>query len=173
MLDAARRLLAQDGADSSMKAIAAAAGVGVATLYRRFPAREDLIEAVYRSENERLAGRAGVLLAELGAVEGLRAWAQEWIDYMLLKRGMAEALPAILSSRAGLRAESRDALFAAVGELLSAGKDEGSIRPLDPQDVLMLFGGITLVAQHEDRRDLADRLLELAFVGLLANPGAS
>ena len=150
-----------------MKAIAAAAGVGVATLYRRFPAREDLIEAVYRAENERLATRGRVLLAERGPVQALRAWAKEWVDYMLLKRGMAEALPAILSSRAGLRAQSRNALFAAIGELLSAGEDEGTIRPLDPQDVLMLFGGITLIAEHEDQPDLAYRLLDLAITGLL------
>jgi AcrR family transcriptional regulator len=172
VLDAARSLLATEGADSSMKAIAAAAGVGVATLYRRFPTREDLIEAVYRSENQRLAARASTLLDELAPVDALRAWAEEWVEYMLVKHGMAEALPAILTSRTGLRAESRQALFDAVGELLRAGRQDGTVRPLDPQDVLMLFGGITLVAEHEGRRALASRLLDLAFGGVLAPGGA-
>ena len=71
--------------------------MGIATLYRRFPTREALVEATYRSETERLAASSGELLARLAPEAALRAWMDGFVDYMLTKSGMAEALPAILA----------------------------------------------------------------------------
>ena len=171
VLDAARDLLGDPGRDSSMKAIAAAAGVGVATLYRRFPTREALIEAVYRAETERLGARAPQLLEELEPAAALRAWADEFVEYMLLKDGMADALPAILSQRDGLRTHSRAVLLDAITLLVEAARTAGQVRPdLDPFDVNMAFGGVTLIAQHESDRELAGRLLDLTFSGILRAP---
>ena len=167
ILGAAARLLAQDGADTSLKAIAQAADVGIATLYRRFPTRDDLIEATYRNETERLGRRADELLAELAPDAALRAWMASFVDYVLTKNGMSEALPAILAARDGLRAHSRDVLRAAIDRILRAAVAAHLLRDDVPaDDVMMAVGGVTLIVSHEHQRALADRLLDLVIDGL-------
>lgn len=172
LLEAAAQAFARHGADASLKAIAADAGLGIGTLYRRFPTREDLIEAVYRSENARLSSAASSLLAELAPLKALRAWMEDFVDYMLTKQGMSDALPMILASHDGLRTQTRQTLEDAVTVLVEAGQRDSSLRrDIDPNDVLMALGGITLIAGHEDRRDLASRLLTLLLDGLIAQRG--
>jgi AcrR family transcriptional regulator len=166
LLEAAAEACARDGADTSLKAIAKA-GAGIGTLYRRFPTREQLIEATYRNETERLASSAAALLDTRPAAEALRAWMDGFLDYMLTKQGMAEALPAILASAEGLRTHSRDLLRDAIARLLTAGADAGSLRPdVAPDDVMMALGGITMIAAHERQRDLAGRLADLLMDAL-------
>jgi AcrR family transcriptional regulator len=173
LLEVAAGAFGRDGADASLKAIAAAAGVGIGTLYRRFPAREDLIEATYRNETERLCESAAVLLADRDPVDALRAWMERFTDYMGAKRGMADALPAILAARAGLRSHSRRALGEAVGLLLAAGVAAGRLRAdVTAGDVLMALGGITLISEHEEQRELASRLISLLLDGLAARGAA-
>jgi len=170
LLEVAARSFARDGADASLKAIAAEAGVGIGTLYRRFPTREDLIEATYRSETTRLAGSATRLLDDRAPVDALREWMESFVEYMLTKQGMAEALPAILATREGLRQHSRQALADAVAALLNAGVARGELRSdVAAADVLMALGGITLIGEHERRRDLASRLISLLLDGLVAS----
>jgi len=174
LLEVAARAFAREGADTSLKAIAAEAGVGIGTLYRRFPTREDLIEATYRNETALLWESASHLLREQPPVAALRAWMERFVDYMLTKRGMAEALPAILADREGLRAHSRQALGSAVGELLRAGVAANELRAdVSAADVLMALGGITLISGHEDERRLASRLISLLLDGLVATRDAS
>jgi AcrR family transcriptional regulator len=169
LLQVAAAAFARHGTDTSLKAIAAEAGVGIGTLYRRFPTREDLIEAVYRSENDRLSAAAGGLLEEMPAIDALRAWMEGFVDYMVTKQGMADALPTILAARDGLRAQSRHALVGAVESLVDAGQRDGVLRPdIEPYDVVMALGGITLIAEHEDQRQLASRLITLLIDGLVA-----
>ncbi|MFJ3224493.1 TetR/AcrR family transcriptional regulator [Streptomyces sp. NPDC086783] len=173
LLEAAARAFAQEGADASLKAIAAEAGVGIGTLYRRFPAREDLIEATYRDQTDRLCASVRELLADRAPVAALREWSEAFVDYMLTKRGMADALPAILASREGLRRHSREALGTAVAILLEAGIATGQVREdAAPNDVLMALGGITLITGHEHQRDLASRLIGLLLDGLAAGDGS-
>ncbi|WP_225849025.1 TetR/AcrR family transcriptional regulator [Streptomyces sp. HPF1205] len=167
LLEVAARAFAQHGPDASLKAIAAEAGVGIGTLYRRFPTREDLVEATYRNETDRLCASVRDLLDDRAPVTALREWAEMFVDYMLTKQGMADALPAILAAREGLRAHSRDALGAAVTTLLEAGTTAGQIREdAAPNDVLMALGGITLISGHEHQRPLASRLIALLLDGL-------
>jgi len=167
LLEAAARAFARDGADTSLKAIAHDAGVGIGTLYRRFPTRDDLIEATYRNETTRLCERAPELLATSPPRDALRGWAEGFVDYMLTKTGMAEALPGILAAQDGLRLHSRDLLRTAIDTLLTAGIADGSVRDDVPaNDVMMALGGITLIAGHESQRQLASRLLELLIDGL-------
>lgn len=169
LLEVAARAFARDGAEASLKAVAAEAGVGIGTLYRRFPAREDLIEATYRNETTRLAASAAELLDGREPLDALRAWMERFAEYMLTKRGMADALPAILASRGGLREHSRQALGDAVETLLDAGAAAGRLRPgLSAGDVLMALGGITLIAEHEQQPELAPRLISLLLLGLAA-----
>lgn len=167
LLEVAAQVFAREGADTSLKAIAAEAGVGIATLYRRFPTREDLIEATYRSRTDLLCDSTSSLLDELAPVEAMRAWMERFVDYMLTKQGMADALPAILAAREGLRLHSREALLGAMTTLVAAGIAADRIRAdVSPSDVLMALGGITLISGHEHQRDLATRLIAILLDGL-------
>lgn len=173
LLEVAAQVFAREGADTSMKAIAAEAGVGIGTLYRRFPTREDLIEATYRSRTDLLCESASRLLREAAPIDATRAWMGGFVDYMLTKQGMADALPAILATREGLRLHSREALASAVTELLAAGTAADDFRSdASPSDVLMALGGITLISGHEHQRELATRLIDLLLAGLTVRAGA-
>lgn len=172
LLEVAARAFASEGADASLKAIAAEASVGIGTLYRRFPTREDLIEATYRNETTRLAESAAQLLQDRAPVDALRDWMEQFVDYMQTKQGMADALPAILAAREGLRLHSREALGQAIATLLAAGTAAGQLREdAAPGDVMMALGGITLISGHEDQRELASRLISLLLDGLVVSRG--
>jgi len=169
LLEVAARAFAREGADTSLKAIAAEAGVGIGTLYRRFPTREDLIEATYRNQTTILCESARTMAGELPPLDALRTWMESFVDYMLTKQGMADALPAILATRDGLRLHSRTALAEAVETLLAAGIATGALRPdCSASDVLMALGGITLISEHEHQRELASRLISVLLDGLVA-----
>ncbi|WP_431037984.1 TetR/AcrR family transcriptional regulator [Streptomyces sp. P6-2-1] len=173
LLEAAARAFAREGADASLKAIASEAGVGIGTLYRRFPAREDLVEATYRAETARLAAAADALLAARPPVEALTAWMEDFVEYMRTKRGMAEALPAILATREGLRLRSRELLGEAVATLLRHGAAAGVLRSdVTARDVLMALGGVTMISGYEDDPALASRLVGLLVDGLVTVRGA-
>jgi AcrR family transcriptional regulator len=174
LLEAAARRFAAEGAEASLKGIAADAGVGIGTLYRRFPTREDLVEATYRNETDRLCESARPLLKKRAPVDAFRAWMESFVDYMLTKQGMADALPAILATREGLRLQSREALAGAVELLLAAGMEDGAFRDdVSAADVLMALGGITLISGHEDQRELSSRLISLLLDGLAASHSSS
>ena len=171
LLEAAAEAFTRDGAETSLKAIAQTAGVGIGTLYRRFPTRDDLIEAVYRNETIRLCDSAAMLVETMDPVAALRTWMDSFITYMLTKHGMSDALPAILASVDGLRMASRAMLSDAVATLLDAGVRTGDFRSDVPAaDVMMALGGITLIAGAEHQRDLAVRLVDLLIAGLTPRP---
>jgi AcrR family transcriptional regulator len=167
LLDAAARAFGRDGSDASLKAIAADAGVGIGTLYRRFPTRERLIEAVYRNESARLAAAADELLADSPPAVALRAWMELFLDYMATEHAMADALRAVLVSDGALRMQTRDLLTDALARLLDAGVATGVVTAkVDPHDVLMALGGATMIAGDPDQREQAHRLLDLLMGGL-------
>jgi AcrR family transcriptional regulator len=167
LLEAAARAFASEGADASLKAIAKDAGVGIATLYRRFQSREELIEATYRHETARLCAAASEILQDAPPTAALRAWMDRFVDYMATKHGMADALHAVLVTRGDLRMKTRDLLTAALTALMEAGVADGAVRrDVDPDDVLMALGGVTLIAGDPSQRDLAGRLLDLLMDSL-------
>jgi AcrR family transcriptional regulator len=159
LLAVAVRAFSQDGPDVPLDAIAREAGVGIGTLYRHFPTREALVEAAYRTELDRLCDAAPTLLAELPPEQALRAWMDRFVDYMTTKRGMADALKALIASGGNPYAHSRDRMLAAVESLLAAGVTAGTLRPdVNAADVLAGLSGVTLAAGE---RDQAGRLLDL------------
>ncbi len=160
LLVAAAEAFGRDGANASVKEIAKAAGVGVGTLYRRFPAKELLIEATYRNEVQRLCDAAPELAERLEPAEALRSWMERFIDFMAAKDGMADVLRVVLTDE-GERLETRAMLAGAIESLLTV-----DMRA-DPGDVLMALGGISLIAASEGRRDLAGRLIDLLLHGVL------
>jgi len=169
LLEAAAAAFSRDGAIASVKDIARAAGVGIGTLYRRFPSKELLIEATYRREVHDLCNAALELSASRPPEEALRAWMELFLDFMATKQGMADALRVVLTDETE-RLETRARLAEAIGHLLAAGVSQSVTRPqVDSMDVLMALGGISLITASERRSDLAARLVDLLLYGILAS----
>jgi AcrR family transcriptional regulator len=167
LLQVAARHFAADGGGASMKAIAREAGVGIGTLYRGFPTRELLIEAAYRRQSQRLADAASELLREQPPLAALRAWAEQFLDYMATRRGLAGALQTLLRSDERLRLKTREVLIDSLAMLLRAGERDGVLRPgLDAVDVVLALGGLAMIIGEEPGPGLRDRLLDLLLNGL-------
>jgi AcrR family transcriptional regulator len=96
ILEVAKSAFAHSGADASLDDVAKQAGVGAGTLYRHFPTREALIEAVYRAEVEKLAAAQERLAREMPPLEALRAWMLLFVDYIATKQIVAPALNTIV-----------------------------------------------------------------------------
>jgi AcrR family transcriptional regulator len=167
LLAAAVAAFSGSGPEATLESIARAAGVGIGTLYRHFPSREALIDAAYRSELARLCDSVPGLLAALPPDRALRAWMDNFVDYMTTKRGMAEALRAVVASGGNPFAESRARLLAAIDGLLQAGAQAGLLRPdVSPDDVLVGISGVSVLAAEPSQRDQAGRLVDLIMDGL-------
>jgi AcrR family transcriptional regulator len=166
LLDAAVRAFSLD-AEVTLDAIAKDAGVGIGTLYRHFPTREALVEATYRNELAKLCDAVPDLLQTMPPEEATRAWMDRYVDYMATKRGLADALRAVVASGGNPYAQSRGRLVAAITMLLDAGAEAGTIRSdIEPADVLMSLSGITLATSEPAQRAQATRLLDLLTDGL-------
>lgn len=167
LLASAMRMLSEDGLSTTLDAIAKDAGVGIGTLYRHFPTREALIEAVYRNELTAVCDAAPALLDELAPAEATRAWMDRYIDFMIAKHGMADALRAVIASGGNPYAHSRDLLGSAIKLLLDAGAADGVFRKdVDADDVLISISGVALAAGEPSMREQAGRLLDLLLDGL-------
>ena len=171
LLEVAVRAFSAGGPEPTLESIAAEAGVGIGTLYRHFPTREALVEEAYRSELARLCDAASELLAGLPADRALREWMDRFVGYMTTKRGMAEALRAVIASGGNPFAESRARLAAAVAVLLEAGSAAGVLRAdVAAGDVLTMLSGVSLAAGEPSAREQAGRLLDLLMDGLRPFP---
>jgi AcrR family transcriptional regulator len=168
LLDAAVRAFSRDDEpEVTMEGIARDAGVGIGTLYRHFPTREALVEAAYRNELARLCDAVPGLLAALPPDQATRVWMDLFVDYMTTKRGMADALRAVIAAGGNPYAHSRDALLTAIGSLLDAAAAAGTLRAdIAPADALASLSGVSLSAGAPDQRDQASRLLDLLMDGL-------
>jgi AcrR family transcriptional regulator len=166
LLEVAKTAFAAHGPDVSLEAIARRAGVGIGTLYRHFPTREAIVEAVYRREVEQLAASADRLLAELPPGEALRQWMRLFIDYFATKKAVAPALAAMVGGTAIFRS-SGDAIRAAIGKLLDRAIASGDVRAdIDPADVMQALSGLAYNIAGSDWRDRALRLVDIVVAGL-------
>ncbi|MFF7610013.1 TetR family transcriptional regulator [Streptomyces parvulus] len=167
LLTAAALAFARDGAAATLKQIAKDAGVGIGTLYRRFPTREQLVDATYRYETARLAARAADLIGGLPADRALRTWMSEVLDYLAAKHGMADTLKTLLREDERLGSLTRERLTGAVEDFRLAGTAQKVIREDVPAaDILTALAGVTLAAGEPHQRARAERLLDLLMDGL-------
>jgi AcrR family transcriptional regulator len=167
LLDVAVRAFAEQGLDAATRSIAKQAGVGVGTLYRHFPTREALIDAAYQHELTRVCEKAEELLARHTAADATRAWVDHLLDYATAKRGMSEALNAVIASGGDPYASSHTLLVNAVGALLEAGAQDGTLRTdISREDVLLAMSGIAQSTGQYGTREQAARLIDLLMDGL-------
>jgi AcrR family transcriptional regulator len=155
---------AADGRPVSLESIARDAGVGIGTLYRHFPNREALIEAIYRSELAEVAEAAEQLLKRHPPKAALRRWMDRYADFVAAKRGMAESLMALFNAGAVEPSKTHASIAAAVGLLLAAGADDGSLRAdVLADDVVSSLLGIFLASGSPDQ---TGRMLDLLVAGI-------
>ena len=167
LLAVAVRAFSEEGPDVTLESIARDAGVGIGTLYRHFPTRESLVEAAYRNELGRLCDATAGLLRAMPPDDATRMWMDRFIDYMAAKRGMADALRAVIASGGDPFAETMGRLLGAITALLGAGAAAGTMRgDVEPGDVLASLSGVSLAAGEPAQRDQARRLLDLLMDGL-------
>ncbi|HKT02847.1 MAG TPA: TetR family transcriptional regulator [Rugosimonospora sp.] len=172
LLEVAVRAFAQEGAEVTLEAVAKEAGVGIGTLYRHFPTREALVEAAYRTELARLCDGVPELLRHRAPDRAMREWMDRFVGYMSTKRGMSDALRAVIASGGNPFATSRERLVAAIGALLDAGIEAGTVRSdVAPLDVLMSLSGISMVATGPSQREQVGRTLDLLMDGLRYRAG--
>jgi AcrR family transcriptional regulator len=143
VLAAAREAFAEGGESTALEQIARRAGVGIGTLYRHFPNRQALLEALYVSELEQIS-RSAATLDDPDPWRTLNAWFERLVAYLATKRALANELLNYLDPDAPLFTECRASLFAAGEPLLKRAQDAGVVRPdVDFSDVLHMVGGIT------------------------------
>jgi AcrR family transcriptional regulator len=167
LLAAATRVFASADSETSMRAIAREAGVGIATLYRHFPTRESLIEAVYRDQVVRLRVGARELLSQLAPAAALRRWMDLFGDWIATKNGMLDTLLAMIESGEIAHAQTRTELLAAITEMLDAGRVAGDLRAdVTAEDVADSLIGIFTVAHPPEHEARTTRLLNILMDGL-------
>jgi AcrR family transcriptional regulator len=167
LLEVATRVFASADAETSLRAIAREAGVGIATLYRHFPTRESLVEAVYRDQVVRLTNGARDLLADLPPAAALRRWMDLFGDWIATKKGMLDTLLTMIESGAVGHARTRDELLTAISAILDAGRAAGDLRSdVTPEEIAASLIGIFTVAHQPGQTVSADRLLDILLDGL-------
>jgi len=164
ILETAHALLAES-ADVSMNEIAKRAGVGAGTLYRHFPAREDLILAVYRHDVRKLVDSIDEVIAAYPPLEAFTTWFETLAAYIRVKHGLGEALHNAAIQNA--IDETYKPVVAAVTKLLDACVADDSVRHgLDPADVLLLMGYLWRVAPDENGVRQGRRLTQIVLDGI-------
>jgi len=167
LLATAKAAFADKGSGASMDEIARTAGVGAGTLYRHFPNRDALIEAVYLNETQQLAQAATELAASFSPVEALRAWMRLFVDYIATKKVLASALSAMVGGSTELYATSWARISGAMSLLVERARAAGDIRPdADPADLLRALAGFTYGAASPDWQASALRLIDILMDGL-------
>ncbi len=166
LLEAAMAVFTVSGVDAPVREIAVKAGVGIATLYRCFPQRSDLIVAVFRHEIDACADDAPLLAAQHAPGEALALWMQRYAQLIATKRGLAAALHSGDTAFSTLPAYFDKRLRPALGALLDAAAATGEMRTdIEPYDLLRAVGNLCMSAK-DDQTDYVRRMITLIVDGL-------
>jgi AcrR family transcriptional regulator len=167
VLEAAKAVFSTGGAEASLEAVAKRAGVGIGTLYRHFPTREALYEAVYRREVEQLGELADSLKDEGEPVEALRRWISSNIEFVATKKGMVAALALAAYPSSELHSFSFERLTKAIGVLLTRAVAAGEIRAdVTPEDLLRALIGMCYLHDQPGWQSTVVRLMDVFVDGL-------
>ncbi len=168
VLAAAREAFAEGGESTALEEIARRAGVGIGTLYRHFPNRQALLEALYLNEVEAIC-RSAEELDGGDPWEALQSWFERLIGYLATKRALAHELLDYLDQDAALFQTCRASLFAAGEPLLARAQAAGAVRSdVEFSDVMQLVGGIAKIPSSDPAQ--VEHILRIALDGLRYQP---
>jgi AcrR family transcriptional regulator len=171
VLEAARLVFSQGGTEAGLASVARQAGVGIGTLYRHFPTREALYEAVYRREVEQLVELAHQLAAEPRRMQGLRRLLQALVQLVATKKGMATALALAAHKPPELMAFTTGRLNEAIGMLLHPTAAAGEVRAdIAPEDLLRTVVGLCYLQEGPGWQVQVMRLLDVFLDGMRLPP---
>jgi AcrR family transcriptional regulator len=167
VLSAAKAVFSAGGSEASLEAVAKQAGVGIGTLYRHFPTRQDLFEAVYRREVQQLVELAEQLRNAPAPVDALRRWLRSNVEFVATKKGMSAALALAVHGSSDLAAFTFDRLTKAVGALLDRAIAAGEIRSdISPEDLLRALVGMCYMHDQPGWQKSVMRLVDVFVDGL-------
>jgi AcrR family transcriptional regulator len=167
LIAAAKDAFARDGATVSLEQIAREAGVSIATLYRHFPTRDELISAVYQQEVTSLIAAADRLMAEREPVAALRGWLTMFVDFLDTKHGMAAAMDPLIGGPEPLYSKTPHRLDVPVKALVASGIAAGAFRDdIAPHDLLRALAGVAHVRPSRTWKRSAVGMVDLLLNGL-------
>ncbi len=166
ILEVAKDAFTRSNGDINLDDVARQAGVGAGTLYRHFPTRDALLEAVYRTEVQKLAAAERRFAESMTPIEALRAWMLLFVDYIAAKQIVAPALNTIVGGPSKLFEATGAQVKGAIHALVKRAIKSGDIRAdLDPVDLLRALIGVSNVASGPDWTQSAKRLVEILVLG--------
>lgn len=166
ILAVAKAAFTRSGANVSLDEVAKKAKVGTGTLYRHFPTREALLEAVYRTEVGKLAAAEQEFARTMPPIEALRAWMLLFVDYVAAKQIIAPALNTMVGGPSKVFQAAGEQVKAAINALVKRAIESGDVRPdLVPMDLLRALIGVSHVAAEANWRKSAQRLVEILILG--------
>ncbi|MGF6883589.1 AcrR family transcriptional regulator [Nocardia sp. GAS34] len=172
ILECARQAFTDCGPEAPLDEIARRAGVGPGTLYRHFPHREALLEAVYRSSIEDLSRRADELIETCSPLDALQRWMTAQVEFIMNRRGLALTLKAALDPNSETFHLCHTMALEAAARVLEPAQRDGLVRSdIEPRDLIRLGRGIGVAC--ESAPEAAERLLSVACAGLRAEPPAT
>ncbi len=168
LVSAAREEFTERGSEASIEEIARRAGVGVGTLYRHFPRRIDLVEAVYSTDIDTLVAAADEAESLPDAFDGLQSWLLAFVRYAESKRVLLNELHEAFERNPGLRVQLRERLLDAAGRVVGRARAAGVVQPdLTAEDLLHLIGGMCMSANATLGQN--ERLLTYVLAGIRAD----
>lgn len=172
LLAAAKAAFAEVGPEVSLEEIARRAGVGIGTLYRHFPTRDAIVEAVYRREVEQLSESARQLLETRPAGEALHQWMRDFVDYITAKKIIAPSLQSMVGGPTAIYESSGETITKTVYLLVERAKKSGHIiEDIAPDDVIRAMIGFTHINPKPGWDTSARRLIDIFMNGLRTEPG--
>lgn len=174
LLEAAKAVFGAGGPQASLEAVAREADVGIGTLYRHFPTRQALFEAVYRREVQQLCELAETLLSHERPAEALRTWLKSNVEFVATKKGMSTALAMAVDAKSELTTTSVELLTQAVGRLLQRAVDADEVRDdVTADDLLRALVGMCYMQDRPGWQDSVVRMLDVFVDGLSTRPPSS
>lgn len=168
LLDAARAAFTANGGLVSMEEVARTAGVGIGTLYRHFPNRDELVIAVYRNDTAKLLDAAREMAESGQPLESLRNWLLLFIDHLGAKIILADAVKALVGDKAKDDAAATEKLNASLKLLIKRAVDSGDVAPasVEPLDLVRAIYGVATTSPDANWEDSARRMVDILIAGL-------